>query len=63
MILHQCTTNYNMFGCIAMARDKQTGYLGHFLPFYPYGRSKNQNFAKIKSIYRYYDFPLVYHKL
>ena len=37
--------------------------LDHFLPFYPIGNTKNQNFEKMKkNTWRYYHFIHVYHK-
>ena len=37
--------------------------LGHFLPFYPTNKLKNQNFEKMKkSFWRYYHFTFVYHE-
>ena len=37
--------------------------LGHFLPFYPTNKLKNQNFEKMKkNSWRYYHFTFVYHE-
>ena len=36
---------------------------GHFLPFYPTNKPKNQHFEKVKKKHwRYYHFTLVYHE-
>ena len=35
MILHQCTQNYDMFGCSVMAWTNRQVILAQFLTFYP----------------------------
>ena len=61
---HMCTMSEDpmMHGSWDISRNRAFVILGQFLPFDPPDNPKNQNFEKMKKVWRYYHFTFVHHK-
>ena len=61
---HMCTMSedHMMHGSWDISRNRAFVILGQFLPFDPPDNPKNQNFEKMKKVWRYYRFTFVHHK-